>query len=612
SGSIHGKADVNHGRALVELAAVVSNGGDRVVFHLDAEPDRDKFDLLARVIAPADGLLPAMIGTKRSVSLAIGGKGSWTRWRGTASLDLSGRPTVRLALGVDSGRYRLQGQWAPAQFLTGKFKRLTERIVNIRGDATLKDRLLDGELSASSAELRAVAKGTIDLAHNSYRGMRLGIDLLKPPALFTNMTGKSVRLVWTLDGPFATADYSYRLTSDYVQFDNQGFTGLHAEGRGRFTPWPMRVPIRLAAKAITGIGDVAGEMLANPQIEGWLTVTPKLVQGQDLKLTSAKWNGKLSLLIDLVTGRFDVTLSGAMQRYLIPGVGIVDVVTDLHVVPGPNGHGSHVVGTAKAWVRRLDNSFFQSLTGGLPTLTTNLERDNDGIVHFTNLQLYSPKLRLSGAGERFRDGTFHITAVGRQAKYGPLKMALDGHIERPKVELFLPRPNDTLGISDMRLSLDPTAAGYNYKANGGSRLGAFTSLGQILLPHDGPTVIAVASLDAGGAHASGNLTSMPGGFSGRLTLANGTLGGSLDFSPAGEAQRIDAHLTASNAVFPDVFAVRSGRADAIVILSDDKTTLDGSADARGISLSGITLARLTANAKLVNRDRKSTRLNSSH
>ena len=600
SGSIHGKADVNHGRALVELAAMVSNGGDRVVFHLDAEPDRDKFDLLARVIAPADGLLPAMIGTKRSVSLAIGGKGSWTRWRGTASLDLSGRPAARLALGMDSGRYRLQGQWAPAQFLTGKFKRLTERIVNIRGDATLKDRLLDGELSASSAELRAVAKGTIDLAHNSYRGMRLGVDLLKPPALFTNMTGKSVRLVWTLDGPFATADYSYRLTSDYVQFDNQGFTGLHAEGRGRFTPWPMRVPIRLAAKAITGIGDVAGAMLANPQIEGWLSVTPKLVQGQDLKLTSAKWTGKLSILLDLATGRFDVTLSGAMQRYLIPGLGIVDVVTDLHVVPGPNGHGSHVVGTAKAWVRRLDNSFFESLTGGLPSLTTNLERGSDGIVHLTNLQLYSPKLRLSGAGERLKDGTFHISAAGKQAKYGPVKMILDGHIERPKLQLFLSSPNEALGITDMRLALDPTPAGYNYRANGGSRLGLFTSLGQILLPKGAPTVIAVASLDAGGAHASGDLKSVPGGFLGRLTLANGTLGGTLDFAPAGANQRIDAHVIANNAVFPDAFSVRNGRADGTIILAEDRTTIDGSVDARGITSGAVTLARLTANAKLTN------------
>src|SRR5207302_9862126 len=159
-----------------------------------------------------------------------------------------------------------------------------------------------------------------------------------------------------------------------------------------------RVPIRLGARSITGIGDVAGAMLANPQIEGWLTITPMLVRGEDLKLTSAKWNGKLSLLIDLVTGRFEVLLSGAMQRYLIPGLGIVDVITDLKVVPGEGGHGSHVVGSAKAWVRRLDNSFFESLAGGLPWLTTNLERGNDGVVHFTSLQLYSPRLRLAGGG----------------------------------------------------------------------------------------------------------------------------------------------------------------------------------------------------------------------
>src|SRR6476619_2185385 len=81
SGSLRGKADVNHGRALVELAAVMNNGGDRIAFHLDAEPDRDKFDVFARAIAPADGLVPALIGTKRAISLSIGGKGSWTRWR---------------------------------------------------------------------------------------------------------------------------------------------------------------------------------------------------------------------------------------------------------------------------------------------------------------------------------------------------------------------------------------------------------------------------------------------------------------------------------------------------------------------------------------------------
>ena len=212
SGSVRGKADVRSGRALVELQAMVNNGGDRIAFHLDAEPDRNRFDVGARMIAPADGLVPALIGTKRSINLAIGGSGSWTHWRGAAALDLSNRPTARLALGVDQGRYRLEGQWAPAQFLTGKLHRLTVPVVTIRGAATLKDRQLDGQLTAASPELRAVARGTLDLANNRYRAMRLGIDLLKPPALFPNMTGRNVRMVWTLDGPFATANYSYRLT----------------------------------------------------------------------------------------------------------------------------------------------------------------------------------------------------------------------------------------------------------------------------------------------------------------------------------------------------------------------------------------------------------------
>src|SRR6185437_16278696 len=89
SGSVVGKADVNHGRALVELYSMVNNGGDRIAFRLDSEPERNKFDVFTRVIAPANGLVPVVIGTHRSINLAVTGKGSWSRWRGTANLDLS-------------------------------------------------------------------------------------------------------------------------------------------------------------------------------------------------------------------------------------------------------------------------------------------------------------------------------------------------------------------------------------------------------------------------------------------------------------------------------------------------------------------------------------------
>jgi translocation and assembly module TamB len=598
-GRLSGAADIRSGRALVKLNALV-NGSDRLAIELDAEPDGDRFDLDVEARSAAGGVLPALLGSTRSLDLTVTGDGTWSLWRGTAALDLGGRSAARLGLTADDGRFGLNGVMAPAKFMTGRLGRLTTPVVRVNGAATLKNRLLDGELALGSAAMRAVASGALDLGKNRFRSVRLGVDLLRPPALFENMTGRDVRMLVTLDGPFASADYAYRLTSPDMKFDETGFLGVRAEGKGKLSPWPMRVPLHLQARAITGVGAEAGAMLANTSLEGVLMVTPKLVRGDNLQLRSAQISGTASLVIDLVSGRFEILLAGGLKRYFIEGVGLIDVLTDLKVVPGPGGQGTMVTGTAKAWVRRLDNSFFADLAGGLPHIETDLLRGSDGILHLRNLQIHSPKLRLSGGGRRNVDGTFHITASGRQEQYGPVRMTLDGNIARPRIELFLERPNETLGLSSVRLVLDPTAAGFNYTASGGSHLGQFSSAGQILLPTAAPTVIAVARLDVGGSSASGRLRADPGGFTGALDIAGGGLTGSLAFAPVGGAQRIEAHLDASGVNFPDAFSVRSGRLDGIIILADEQTTLTGTATARGLDFGGVSIARLAANAQLVN------------
>ena len=38
-----------------------------------------------------------------------------------------------------------------------------------------------------------MARGALDLADSRYASVRLGVDLLRPPALFPNMTGRKVR-----------------------------------------------------------------------------------------------------------------------------------------------------------------------------------------------------------------------------------------------------------------------------------------------------------------------------------------------------------------------------------------------------------------------------------
>ena len=598
-GRLRGSADVRSGRAIVKLNAAVA-GSDRLALALDAEPDGDRFDLEVRARSAAGGVIPALVGSKRSLDLAITGDGTWTRWRGSAAVNLSGRPAARLALTNDQGRFGLRGVLAPSRFVTGRQMRLTAPVVRVNGSATLKDRILDGRVVLGSAALRVATSGALDLANNRFRSVRVGIDLLRPPALFTNMTGRNVRALISLNGPFETATYAYRLTSPGVKFDNTGFIDVRAEGRGRMSPWPMKVPLHLQARAITGVGDEASAILANARLDGLLTITPKLIRGEGLQLRSAQLNGKVSLLIDLVSGRFEILLSGGLRRYFIEGLGIVDVLTDLRVVPGAGGKGSMVTGSAKAWVRRLDNSFFRDLTGGLPRIETGLTRGPDGILHLNNLQLYSPKLRLSGEGRRNRDGTFHIVGRGRQAQYGPLRLTLDGNIARPRVELFLERPNETLGLTNVRLVLDPTAAGFAYRAAGGSRLGPFTSNGQILLPRGARTTIAIAALDVNASHARGRLRADPGGFTGMLDIAGGGLNGTLAFAPVGDAQKIEAHLNASGARFPGALSVRSGRLDGTIVLAEGRTTLAGVVNARGVELSGLSIARLTANANLVN------------
>ncbi|MEA3065568.1 MAG: translocation and assembly module TamB [Sphingomonadales bacterium] len=157
--SLAGEADIRSGRALVDLKAVVKQGGDRLSLLLDAEPDRDRFDLDVRLVSPARGVAGAILGTERPIALTVEGDGRWAAWNGRARLDLSGRRTADLRLRAENGRYGLAGSLAPAQFWTGKKARLTAPAVQVVGRATLEDRQLQGRLALRSPAMNVVATG---------------------------------------------------------------------------------------------------------------------------------------------------------------------------------------------------------------------------------------------------------------------------------------------------------------------------------------------------------------------------------------------------------------------------------------------------------------------
>ncbi|GAA3264844.1 hypothetical protein GCM10020258_31820 [Sphingomonas yabuuchiae] len=319
--------------------------------------------------------------------------------------------------------------------------------------------------------------------------------------------------------------------------------------------------------------------------------------GQGLALRSDKLAGRLNLRIDLTNGHYDVGLDGALQRYLIPGLGIVDVKSRLSAVPGPDGHGTRVVGRGEAQVRRLDNAFLRSLAGGLPHLTTDLERGTDGVFHFRRLVLTGPDIRLTGEAIRRRDGTFHFVGGGRQRSYGPVQMVLDGRIDRPTLDLLLASPNAAMGLRDVRLHLDPNDQGFAFRAAGGSRLGPFQAGGAILLPRGQNAVIQIQPLLVAGARATGALTVVPGGFAGRMDVGSGGLSGELLFRPVGEVQRIEAHLAARQAQISGV-TIRQGRVDLIALLDPAGASVEGTANAQGLRRGAFNIAQLTGTARM--------------
>ena len=207
---------------------------------LDAEPDADRFDLDVRALAPADGLLAALTGVKRPIDLTIEGAGSWTRWRGSANLLLSGRSTGTLALAADRGRYRLSGTLAPAPFLKGRLQRLTAPSHGRgRGDARGPHPRRPAD-ACRRRRLRAVARGGVDLGASALaQGQRRASTCCARRALVDNMAGRGARMLWTLDGAFDRADYAYRLTSPSIVFDGRPASSTSAPrgagglGRGR-------------------------------------------------------------------------------------------------------------------------------------------------------------------------------------------------------------------------------------------------------------------------------------------------------------------------------------------------------------------------------------------
>lgn len=599
--SINGSADIRDGTALINLDARSPTAGDRLRALVTVAPDRGDFDLDGDVVAPRGGVFAGIAGLDRSLTGMVRGQGTWQQWRGSIVADSDGAAIARMQMTASAGRYQLSGRAWPGVITGGVVQQLAADGLAIDADGRFADRQLSGTLNLVGDALQLDASGGVDLARNRFDALRLDAWLRRPGGILNNLDGQNIRAAIRLSGAMAGPRVEYRVTAPWLAYGSTRLTGVVASGEGIAGQAVTRLPLTLRVDRITGLGALAEGIVRNLRAEGTLRLADNVLTTDLLRVRSDGLDGNITLLANFASGDWLVGYDGALPGLEIAGLGRVDLLTDLNARRAATG-GFAIDGTARATMRRLDNGFLRTLTGGLPVLNTRLAIGGDGIVRFNNLVVRSPLLNLTGQGYRRADGSFFITGEGTHRTYGPVRMVLDGPIDRPKVDLILANPLPAAQLGGVRLQLVPTAQGFSFTSTGQSILGAYTANGDILLPRGGNVVIAIERLAVGQTVARGNLSVVEGGLAGTLAIAGGGLDGTVVLDVPGGTQRIAAHLTARNASFAGAnpISIARGQLDATLLLARGGTTIEATVETTGARYGSLSIARAAGTVRMVN------------
>ena len=594
--SLRARAEIRTGTADVDIDARVERG-DALVGKLLVAPDRGDFDIDGRLTAPRDGVIANLLGITRPVDAIVRGQGRYRDWRGTLLAESEGTSIARLQLGAQSGRYTAVGRVRPDLFVAGLPQRLTAGGAAIDLDGRFDNRRWTGRLNLVSAQLTLDGDGTVDLANNRLSGLNANLWLRQPQALVRNLTGQNVRLALRADGPFQGPRVDYRLTAAWAALGNIRGDAVVAQGEGIIGRVATRLPLSLRIARVSGIGAFAEQIVADLRAEGVVRIAGETLTTDLMRIRGRGIDGRIGLTANLRTGVARGAFDGALPGLEIKGLGRVDLVTSLTARrDGALAFG----GRARATVRRLDNGFLRTLTGGLPVIEGDLNLGTDGVVRFPRFTLRSPLLNLTGSGLRRADGTFQLTGRGRHARYGPVVATLDGPISRPRVQLQLANPLPAAKLGNIRLDLVPRADGFDFTSSGQSLLGPYQAAGRILLSQ-GPVVIDIARLAVGDTVARGRVSVVAGGLVGPLTLAGGGLDGTVRLDVLRGIQRAQLALALSNARFPGPpeISVDRGRVDGTILFDPRGLAVQGRFDGTGVRYGATSFDRFVADANLI-------------
>ena len=593
------KADIRQGRVLLDVNSLLG-GGDRLIGHIDAEPDRDKFELNADYAAPSGGLLAGLAGAKSDIRAKLFGKGKWSTWNGGLYVTQNAKPFAAFRLTNRAGRYGAVGQAWPDGLLAGTARAAIGPALSLKFDGTFQDSVLSGAIRSDAAAFKANAGGKIDFANNRFVGLVTKVAVSRPDLILASPKLEGVRLAGTLDGPFRDLSFAHELRIDRLTAGTTVAQGLRTTGTARYDGSRFVLPIDLTAtKVVTGNAQL-DPRFAGASAKGEIVLAGNRLSSDNLAIDLRGLMARLVLRGDLARSSYAVAGPVTARGFVLPNLGLVDADAKILASIGAGAPWKLAV-NANGRMTRIDNATLASVTGGNIRFNGGVNLARNAPILFRDARLIASKLNLRVSGQRLADGRTTFSGGGRHVDYGPFTVKADVGSDGPRAVLVFASPLPAAGLKDVRVALAPIKDGFRIDTAGGSTLGPFDGIVNLFSSPNGPTRLAIERLKVWQTNVTGEVLLGKAGVSGNLALNGGGLDGTVKITPQIGGQRIDALVNANGARFggPTPLSIARGRLEASGLIVKGRTTIDATLSGEGISSGRLFIGRMAANAKLV-------------
>lgn len=456
------KADIRKGRALIRTNAKLG-GADRFAALLDADPDRDRFDLQLDYVAPKGGLLATLAGADRDLRARIVGKGTWSNWGGALLVDSPDAPFAALRLTNRAGRYGILGLMWSQDLLAGIAAKAAGPAVAIDAEGTLVNSVLDGRFLAIASGARVDAKGKIDLGNNAFDGLVVKAGL-RDPGLIEGTRLEGVGLSLELDGAFTDLTARHALvaeqaTSGTLRVERFSQTGI-ATRQG--SVWTMPLDVK-AARIVTGNATI-DPRLVNARLTGRLQLAGSRLSGDNLSIAVPGLAARLTLRGDMAQGGYALAGPVAARGWKLENLGTIDANAKILFKFG-SGIPWRLAANVAGAMPKVDNPTLTTIAGTGIKFSGAIRMGSDMPLVFDKASLIASKLSLQVSG-RLTGNTTTLSGGGRHVDYGPFTVEASIAGEGPRAVLVFASPLPAAGLKDVRIGLAPIEGGFRIETFG--------------------------------------------------------------------------------------------------------------------------------------------------